>query len=176
VPVTPFHLGPALIVKAACPRQFSLGAFALVQVAIDVEPIWNILAGRWPVHARLHTLAGALLIAVALIVPARLGLPALYRAADRALRAVQPAGWPAWLRPGPGSWTSVSAGALVGGLSHVLLDAVVHSDVRPFAPWSAANPFLVRGSFVWMHLGCALAGAVGLLAWHALSVGRGQAA
>ncbi len=36
MPVTPFHLGPAVVLEAVCPRQLSLGVFALVQVVIDV--------------------------------------------------------------------------------------------------------------------------------------------
>ncbi len=32
--------------------------------------------------------------------------------------------------------------ASVGGLSHPLLDGLMHADVRPFMPWSDSNPFL----------------------------------
>lgn len=69
----------------------------------------------------------------------------------------------------PVSWTSASIGAMVGGVSHVLLDAVIHGDVAPFAPWSRSNLFFVRGSFVWVHFLCAAVGVVGLLLWHTLA-------
>ncbi|MBI2158990.1 MAG: hypothetical protein HYU25_01125 [Candidatus Rokubacteria bacterium] len=145
MPVTPFHLGPAVIVKAACPRWFSLGVFAIVQAALDVEPTWNIVAGRYPVHGGLHTLPGALLLSAAVIVPARHVVARFF----------------------PVSWTAAVTGALVGGGSHVLLDAVIHPDVVPFAPWLAGNALFVPGSFVWMHVGCAAAGLLGGVAWYA---------
>jgi len=145
MPVTPFHLGPALIVKAACPRWFSLGVFAIVQAALDVEPTWNMAAGRYPVHGGLHTLPGALLLSAAVIVPARAVVARFF----------------------PVSWAAAVLGALLGGGSHVLLDAVIHPDVVPFAPWLAGNALFVAGSFVWMHVGCAAAGLLGGIAWYA---------
>ncbi len=154
MPITPFHLGPALIVKAACPRWFSLGVFAIVQAALDVEPTWNIVAGRYPVHGGLHTLPGAILLSAAVIVPARAVVARFF----------------------PVSWTAAVAGALVGGSSHVLLDAVIHPDVVPFAPWLAGNALFVAGSFVWMHVGCAAAGLLGGVAWYARRGRAGGAA
>jgi len=145
MPVTPFHLGPAVIIKAACPRWFSLGVFTIVQAALDVEPTWNMAAGSYPVHGGLHTLPGALLLSAAVIVPARAVVARFF----------------------PVSWTAAVAGALVGGSSHVLLDAVIHPDVVPFAPWLAGNALFVAGSFVWMHVGCAAAGLLGGVAWYA---------
>ncbi|MGH7318184.1 MAG: hypothetical protein ACRELA_00925 [Candidatus Rokuibacteriota bacterium] len=70
---------------------------------------------------------------------------------------------------GPLSWTNASIGAIVGGVSHVFRDAVIHGDVAPFAPWSRDNPFFLRGSFVWVHLLCAAVGLVGLVLWHVLA-------
>ena len=145
MPVTPFHLGPAVIIKAACPRWFSLGVFTIVQAALDVEPTWNMAAGSYPVHGGLHTLPGALVLSAAVIVPARHVVARFF----------------------PVSWTAAVAGALVGGSSHVLLDAVIHPDVVPFAPWLAGNALFVAGSFVWMHVGCAAAGLLGGVAWYA---------
>lgn len=153
MPVTPFHLGPAVIVKAACPRWFSLGVFAIVQAALDVESVGNIVAGRYPVHGGLHTLPGALLLSAAVIVPARAVVARFF----------------------PVSWTAAVAGALVGGSSHVLLDAVIHPDVVPFAPWLAGNALFVPGSFVWVHVLCAAAGLLGGVAWYARH-GRAAAA
>ena len=57
MPITPFHVGPALVVRALGPRWFSLGVFSLVQVAIDVESVVNVILGRYPIQATLHTVA-----------------------------------------------------------------------------------------------------------------------
>ena len=62
MPVTPFHLGAALPLKPLAGRRLSLGVFALVQIGIDLESGYNLLLDRWPVHARLHTLPGALAV------------------------------------------------------------------------------------------------------------------
>lgn len=54
-------------------------------------------------------------------------------------------------------------GGLLGGTSHPFLDGLMHTDLRPFWPWSPANPFLDLMSLPALHGVCALAGAVGLL-------------
>jgi hypothetical protein len=64
VPVTPFHMGPALLAKAAAPRRFSLVIFGVSQVVIDVEPLVGLFTGAAVLHGFSHTLTGATLIAV----------------------------------------------------------------------------------------------------------------
>jgi hypothetical protein len=159
VPVTPFHLDPALVVKALGPRWFGLGVFTLVQVVIDVESVVNIVLGRYPVHATLHTVPGSLAVAVVLLVPARHWLPPMYgwlaRRPDFAsLRSRLASGQPI-------PWTPAITGAIFGALSHVALDALIHRDVRPLAPWHQGNPMFLPGSFVAVHIGCLLLGIIG---------------
>lgn len=120
-----------MVVKATLPRWFSLGTFAAAQVAIDLEPGWNLFRGSWPVHAPLHTVVRSVLVAAEL---------------------------------GPVPWLAALVGALVGGVSHVLLDAVIHPDVRPWAPWANANGLFAPRLFGLMHLLCAAA-VVGMLLW-----------
>ena len=162
MPITPFHLGPAMLVKAACPRWFSLGAFALVQIAIDVESVANILAGRYPIHDTLHTAAGALVVAVLIVPVARWSLPMLLRLLALGLSRVD--GYPPSFRPHDRTrgWLALTVGAVVGALSHVALDATMHADVRPLG---AGNPLYVPGSFVLVHIVCLAAGLVGVAAW-----------
>jgi len=52
----------------------------------------------------------------------------------------------------------------------VLLDALIHADVWPLAPWRQGNALWVPGAFAWTHGACAALGVAGLLAW----VGRGR--
>ena len=145
-----------MAIKVACPTWFSVGVFTLVQVAIDVETVWNILAGSYPIHGPLHTLPGGLLMALAAIAPGRWGASRLYAAIRRR--------WPG-APLGDVSWKAAIGGGLIGGVSHVLLDALIHDDVKPFAPWSAGNPLFVSGSFVWVHVACTVVGGAGLLIW-----------
>jgi hypothetical protein len=162
MPVTPFHVGPAIVVKALGPRWFSLGVFTLVQVAIDVESVVNIALGRYPVHAALHTVAGSLAVAAVLVMPARYWLPLVYAWIARVPDL-------AWLRSRlasghPIPWTAAITGAVFGALSHVVLDALMHPDVNALAPWRQGNPMFIPGSFIAIHVGCLLLGVIGAVA------------
>lgn len=52
-------------------------------------------------------------------------------------------------------------GALLGTSSHLLLDAVMHADMRPFAPVTDTNPLLMHEWVLPMHLACVLAAMAG---------------
>ncbi|HEX9952518.1 MAG TPA: metal-dependent hydrolase [Rubricoccaceae bacterium] len=150
MPVTPFHVGPGLLLKSAAPRALSATAFAAANVAVDIESVANILAGRYPVHAILHTLPAA--AAVGLV--AGLAVAAIGRTLRR------PAS-PEWaLRP-------ALLGGLLGGASHPLLDGLMHRDIRPFLPLTTSNPLLGAVPLDTLHLLCTVAGVAGLavLGW-----------
>jgi membrane-bound metal-dependent hydrolase YbcI (DUF457 family) len=68
------------------------------------------------------------------------------------------------------------AGGVTGGVSHPLLDGIMHADVRPFMPWSDSNPFLGLVGLAPLHLACvatALVGAVLLTGRRRLGSPRG---
>ncbi|MBI2526308.1 MAG: hypothetical protein HYV93_10025 [Candidatus Rokubacteria bacterium] len=169
MPVTPFHLGPAMVLKAACPRALSLGIFAIVQVMIDLETIVNIAASRHPIHGGLHTLSGSAVAALAVVGPARAALSRAYRAAAGRLRPRGQVAERLVAELGPVPWGAALTGALFGALSHSLLDAVIHPDVAPLAPWIAGNALFLPGSFHRVHALCAGAFAAGAIAWCARS-------
>lgn len=60
-------------------------------------------------------------------------------------------------------WTAAVIAAWLGAYSHVLFDAIMHSDARPFAPWSSVNPLLDVIPLLWLHGGCVLFGVVGVV-------------
>ena len=39
MPVTPYHFGAGVALKALMPRQFNLTSFVLAQVIINLEPL-----------------------------------------------------------------------------------------------------------------------------------------
>jgi len=46
----------------------------------------------------------------------------------------------------------VLVGGLLGGVTHPLLDGLMHADIKPFLPFSTANPLLGLvpvGSLLW---------------------------
>src|SRR5690349_3393859 len=55
MPATPFHFGPGLLIKAVAPRQFSVTAYSVAQVVIDIESGYYLLKGDDPVHRQAHT-------------------------------------------------------------------------------------------------------------------------
>ena len=61
MPVTPFHFGPGLLLKAVAPAVFSLTCFVATQVLIDVETAYNLLSGRYPLHRFFHSIPGSVL-------------------------------------------------------------------------------------------------------------------
>jgi membrane-bound metal-dependent hydrolase YbcI (DUF457 family) len=99
-----------------------------------VESGYHLLTGAYPVHTFLHTFVGASLAAVATVL--------VLGAIERWYRIHRPfiKGQPTTRRAGT-PYPSIVAGAFAGAWSHVVLDGIMHGDMRPFAPWSDANPF-----------------------------------
>jgi hypothetical protein len=167
MPITPFHLGPAGLVKALAPRHFSFTVFAFSQGLIDLEPIGFYFFTGDPIHPYLHTYAGATLVFLASVWAG----PPVCRWALRA--------WNAWLSPAQARWLGVEpvisrteavTGAFTGAYSHVAIDSIMHGDMQPFAPFSPATPWLLVVSVETLQWICVAAGVVGaaglvLLRW-----------
>ena len=162
MPFTPLHMGPGMVAKAALPRRFSIVVFGIAQVAIDTEVLWHMARREYPYHTYFHTFLGATWIAVALAIA---GKPLsqwikrrwnvfVLRCADATLTV-----------PSPTSWTASILGATIGAYSHVVLDSLYHIDAAPLRPWSEANPFRGMIEPMWVAIGCALAGVVGMV-WY----------
>jgi hypothetical protein len=143
MPITPFHLGPGALLGVAVDGSFT--AFLVANVVIDVESGYHLLTGAYPVHTFLHTFVGATIVAIATI--AVLGAVERWR---RVHRAHNPDGT---LRSET-SYAAIAAGGAAGSWSHVVLDGVMHGDMRPFAPWSDANPFYRVISVLALHGVC----------------------
>lgn len=156
MPITPFHFGPGLLGKGIAPRWCSWTAFVAANVLIDCESAFYLARGAYPVHRELHTFAGAALAGVATIAL----LVGFQRLAPR-LRA--------WVRArthvvrAEGSTVGIAVGAMLGALSHPLLDGVMHPDIEPLQPWSAANPLHGLVGLEALHLGCVAAAVAGVI-------------
>ncbi len=162
MPITPVHMGPALAVKAVAPKRFSLLVFGVTQVIIDSEAAFHIVRGDWPIHDFLHTYLGATLVAALTVAVARLDG---YGYAIRLWKRVVARTSGSLFRIEPRIPLSAAvSGALIGGYSHVLLDSVLYSDMRPFAPLSESNALLGVMSASQVYLLCLALGALGAVA------------
>ncbi len=155
MPIMPFHLGPGVLIKGIAPASFSLSSFALANAAMDAEPLFRFLASRTPHYGASHSIAGAMLIAIAV---GRFGQPVIARAwqlyersAGNAADAIRITKVQMW------------AGALLGAGTHLLLDALIHPDVHPLLPLSDSNPVLHVAWTQGVYLGCILSGMAGML-------------
>lgn len=170
MPITPLHMGPALLGKAVLDRRFSLIAFGVAQIGMDIEPLLGLLL-HWP---RLHGLSHTLLLAIPIGLLAawlgRLFAPALLARWRTELQA-----WRLdWLADPQPSWAACLWGGLLGTLSHLLLDAFMHGDMTPLWPLSNANPLLDLLGYATVELLCLIAGVLGggLWVWRRYRVRR----
>ncbi|MBF7728624.1 DUF4184 family protein [Pseudomonas sp. N040] len=162
MPFTPFHMGAALFVKPGLNRRFSLITFGIAQVAMDIEPGIGMFAGAEALHGPSHTIGGALVIAllVTLVAPSICNF-LLRRWNKEVMHHKLP-----WLQESlPVSKVAVIVGALIGTSSHILLDSLMHHDIRPFSPISDANPFLGLMTHDGVYQLCAILGVLGAIAW-----------
>jgi membrane-bound metal-dependent hydrolase YbcI (DUF457 family) len=117
------------------------------QVLMDVEPLVHMIRGDAVLHGISHTVAGAFVIA---IVSAVVGRPICGALLARSRIMDRPISWPV-------AWVS----ALVGTYSHILLDAIMHSDMTPLWPFAYGNPLLGIISVTALHVLCVACGVVG---------------
>lgn len=155
MPFTPFHFGPGLAIKGLIPNQFSFSMFALANVAMDVEPLYRMWRIEMPMHGFSHTLTGAALIALGSVLLGRFAIRRAWRLYERWNADTDEHIEMTWLQ----AWI----GATFGVGSHLLLDAVMHTDIHPFAPLTDANPLLMTEWMLPLHLGCIVAAMVGMM-------------
>src|SRR5262245_41990784 len=159
MPFTPYHFGPGLAFHAAAPRRIDFFAFCAANVLTDVEPLVHMLRGEHPAHGLFHGCSGATITAAVTAIAflaARRARPERFR----------------WLAPGT---PPVALGAVLGAWSHVVLDGIMHTSVRPFTPFSDARPFYVPGSGDAVRAVCvaaAIAGALALVLRRSLGANR----
>ena len=151
MPFTPFHFGPGAAIHSASPRRISFIAFGAANVLIDVEPLVYMLADDPPLHRFFHTYVGALIVAAATTI-----LFALAQWVARRVPLPDVFGWRGVELP------AAVAGALLGTLTHIVLDSIMHADIRPLAPFSQANvlyALIPIGPLQWACMAAGLLGA-----------------
>ena len=157
MPFTPIHMGPGIFIKALMGGSFSLMVFGWAQIVMDIQPLFVLITGEGHLHGFSHTYIGATLIAIFSAVTGKylsqLGLWMLH---------ITPS-----VRVSIGWWV-VFLSAFIGSFSHVLLDSIMHSDVRPFYPATEANMFLGVISVGLLHKLCLYSGLSGAAIYYYL--------
>jgi hypothetical protein len=150
MPITPFHVGPGLLVKAAAPGHFSLCAFAAVQVVIDTEVVVNVIRGHNPLHGFFHTWIGSLLVGACCAGLLLLAAPGVRRFLSA--KNLNDSVWPFLFQ----DFTPISilTGTFIGALSHVALDGFLYPELKK--PWL---DLIDMGTLQWY---CLLAGLAGV--------------
>ncbi len=129
MPFTLFHLGPALFFGLLLFRRLNFPTFLVANVIIDLEPLIVLVLGlNRPVHGFFHSFLGGAVAAVVLsIVMMKL---------DKKIQILMTA-----LKLGqPSSAKSIGLASFAGIYLHILFDAPLYSDIRPFYPFGV-NPF-----------------------------------
>lgn len=150
MPFTPFHFGVGAALHAAAPHRVSFLAFCAANVIIDAEPLYYMLTDNPPLHRFFHTYIGATLVAVATIVL----FSACKRLASR-FRLPDIFGWQSLRLP------EVATGSVLGTYTHIVLDSIMHLDIRPLAPFSEANALLQLLSLSALQWVCVASGVLG---------------
>ncbi len=148
MPFTPLHMGPGLVIKACMQGSFSLMVFGWSQIVIAIQPLIVLLANKGELHGLSHTYAGATIIAVASAVSGKyLG--------EIGLRIMHMGNY------NPICWRVAFISAFIGGYSHVFIDSIMHSDIRPLAPFSQQRIFFGVVSIDTLHILCVLSAVIG---------------
>lgn len=162
MPFSPLHMGPGILIKALLQGGFSLMVFGWAQILIDLQPLFVLLRGDGQLHGFSHTWLGAALIAP---VAALSGKPL----SEFGLRVLgltplddppRIAWWVAWIS------------AFIGTFSHVLLDAIMHADLRPLFPLTDHNALLGMLSVAQLHWLCVASGLVGAVVYFGVAYAR----
>lgn len=161
MPFTPFHLGPGAVFKAAGGRHFSFMVFGGSQVLMDIEPLVGMLRGSSILHGYSHTIAGALAIGT---VAGAIGKPV----GKWVLELLR-------IPHYPFSWFASFLAAYVGTFSHILLDGIMHTDMRPWWPFTEDNglPGIIPTGQ--LHLFCTILGVIGVVIITIKAFKRGKA-
>jgi len=144
MPLTPFHLGPGLLIGLLLLSFLDFPTFLIASVIIDVEPILVLAFGLdYSLHGFFHSFLGGTFVALLLAVvmsKARESLSPLLSFFKLEQKS---------------TFKTILLASLLGVYIHILLDSRMHMDIRPFYPLDS-NPFLSSSALAGLqvHLLC----------------------
>ena len=158
MPITPFHMGPGLLIKSVLQGYFSLIIFAWAQILMDIQPLLVILTGKGQLHGFSHTYIGATLIAIIAAYTGQWIYHWLVYFIENDFTDYQKKLFDVSAKITAAICIS---SALIGTFSHVLLDSIMHADIQPFFPLGIENQILLIVSIKTLHKLCIYTGLIG---------------
>ena len=160
MPFTPFHIVAGASVKAIAPKHFSWSIFTLTNILIDFEPLYYHFTEGMLSHKFFHSIIGVSIIA---ILCATLGKPFCEYGLKLWNNSLAPED-KKWLGSGIKiSHLSAWTGAVIGAYSHLILDSIMHLDIKPLAPFTDENLLLGILGLMELHALCLILLAFGLI-------------
>ena len=144
MPLSPFHLGPAILLGLIILRYVDLPTLIIANVIIDIEPMFILLFNLdFTHHQFLHTFLGGTLVVFTLtwiMKKVRIKFSPLLSFFKIEQKA---------------SLKSILVAASSGIYMHILLDSRIYMDIRPFYPLEV-NPFLngILSSVIDVYMFC----------------------
>ncbi len=160
MPFTPFHIAAGASVKAIAPRHFSWSVFTLTNILIDCEPLYYHFTEGMLSHKFFHSIIGASIVAA---VCATLGKPLCEYGLKLWNNSLAPED-KRWLGSGIKiSHLSAWTGAVIGAYSHLILDSIMHLDIKPLAPFTDENQLLEIMEIFELYILCLLLFGLGVI-------------
>jgi len=153
MPVTPFHLGPVLLLGILVFPALYLPALLLGSVIPDIEAFLYLShgVGSHP-HGIMHTYLGGTVVGILL----GLILYSFRKFTQRMMNSV---------RLGQNSSPArILASSILGVYSHVFLDSFLYTDIEPFFP-SGFNPFYEMVGWGEVYILCTITLILGFFAY-----------
>lgn len=144
MPLTPFHLGPGLLIGLLFLSYIDFPTFLVASVIVDLEPVLVLTFDLdYPLHGFFHSLLGGTLVALLLA-----AVMSRFRASLSPLLRL-------FKLEHKSSFKSILVAALSGIYIHILLDSRMHQDIRPFFPLEY-NPLLSSSALagLWIYILC----------------------
>ena len=144
MPLTPFHLGPGLLIGLLLFSYIDFPTFLVASVIVDVEPILVLIFDLdYPLHGFFHSFLGGTLVAF-LVAALMIRIGESFSPLLSFFRLEQKS-----------SVKNVLLASLSGIYIHILLDSRMHMDIKPFYPLDF-NPFLSSSTLpgLWVHMLC----------------------
>ncbi len=139
MPLTPFHLGPGLLLGVLTLRFFNLWAILLGSIVVDLEPtilIFTKKCYQCPHHGFFHSILGAILGSLIIAIILRKFRVKLEKISFK-FKINQSFSFSVLFFSSFSAW-----------VVHIFFDSLVHNDVFLFWP-SKSNPFLIGLDFYW---------------------------